>query len=120
MKTPKAFLGRWRFTKTEAWNFEDLERFGPPEIAFDAGGLGGFRLIAVQADIDCRFDGARVDFSWNGTDDGEPTNGRGWAMLTDADTLDGRIYFHQGDDSGFTAVREASSPPKKPNPKPKR
>lgn len=117
MKTPKAFVGRWRFTKSENWDLEDLERFGPAGIAFDAVGLGGFCFIAVEADIDCRFDGARVDFSWNGTDDGEPTNGRGWATLTNPDTLEGRIYFHQGDDSAFTAVREASPPKKKPTPK---
>lgn len=35
----------------------------------------------------------------------EPSSGRGWAVLTDSDTLRGKLYFHSGDASRFTAVR---------------
>ncbi|HEX5299410.1 MAG TPA: hypothetical protein VFW50_20690 [Streptosporangiaceae bacterium] len=39
----------------------------------------------------------------------EPTaSGRGWAVLEENGSLSGRIFFHLGDDSGFTAVREAT------------
>ena len=59
--------------------------------------------------MDCREatrDGkACVEFTWEGNDEGDPANGRGWAMLTDSRTLNGHIYFHLGDDSGFQAVR---------------
>jgi hypothetical protein len=32
-------------------------------------------------------------------------SGRGWAVL-DGDRLTGRLFFHMGDDSGFTAARQ--------------
>jgi hypothetical protein len=31
---------------------------------------------------------------------------RGWAVLEDDGSLRGCIFFHLGDDSGFTAVRK--------------
>jgi hypothetical protein len=34
--------------------------------------------------------------------------GRGWAVLEEDGSLRGRIFFHLGDDSGFTAAREAT------------
>ncbi|MEV6341937.1 hypothetical protein [Actinoplanes sp. NPDC051851] len=36
--------------------------------------------------------------------------GRGWAALAEDGTLDGRIFFHLGDDSGFHAVRAQLKP----------
>ncbi len=58
--------------------------------------------------MDCRFseeDGKpRVDFTWDGNDECDPASGRGWTTL-DSDTITGRIYFHGGDDSAFTARR---------------
>ena len=46
-----------------------------------------------------------VEFSWDGNDEMDPAQGRGWAVL-DGDEIDGRIFFHQGDDSAFRAVRK--------------
>jgi hypothetical protein len=37
-------------------------------------------------------------------DEMDPAQGRGWAVLK-GDELHGRIFFHQGDDSGFVARR---------------
>lgn len=62
-------------------------------------------MIAVEGGIDCRFEGDRVEFSWVGDDDCDSANGRGWAEITKKGTLEGRIFFHQGDDSAFTARR---------------
>jgi hypothetical protein len=47
-----------------------------------------------------------VEFTWDGSDDGDHTSGRGWAQLEEDGSLCGHIYFHLGDDSGFQAVRE--------------
>jgi hypothetical protein len=33
------------------------------------------------------------------------SGGRGWAVLADDGSLQGHLYFHLGDDSGFRAVR---------------
>ncbi len=65
--------------------------------------------------MDCRFgkrDGAPwVEFSWQGSDEGDEALGRGWAVIYDAGKLTGRIFFHQGDDSAFEAIRFEARPP---------
>ena len=105
MKTPKKFIGKWSIVATELWDRDALDLVVPAYISFDAEGLGYFQMIAVEGGIDCRFDGDRVEFSWIGEDDGDPKNGRGRAEITKSGTLEGRIYFHQGDDSSFVAKR---------------
>jgi hypothetical protein len=62
-------------------------------------------MIAVQGDLDCRFEGNRVEFTWIGDDDGSEASGRGWAEIGKDRKLRGRIYFHQGDDSALVAKR---------------
>ena len=61
-------------------------------------------------DLDYRYDEVdgcpRVDFTWEGTDEGDARSGRGWAQLEARGALRGHISFHAGDDSGFLAVRE--------------
>ena len=47
-----------------------------------------------------------VEFSWEGRNDADPTCGRGWATIDD-DRIIGRLFFHNGDDSAFIAVRES-------------
>lgn len=39
-------------------------------------------------------------------DEADPASGRGWAMLTADGSLEGRIFFHMGDDSRFVAARD--------------
>lgn len=99
----------WRIDEMELWDRDDLDLVCPAFIEFAPGGSGRFAFVAVEADIDCR-DGARdghpaVEFSWDGNDDGDPVSGRGWAALSSNVMLQGRIYFHHGDDSGFRATR---------------
>jgi len=48
---------------------------------------------------------ARLAFSWEGEDDMDPVSGRGWAIIEDGQ-LQGRLYFHEGDESGFMAEKE--------------
>ena len=66
-------------------------------------------FIVVTGELDCRgadCDGRPgVEFSWQGSDEGDDANGRGWAALCPDGTLEGHIYFHLGDDSGFRAER---------------
>jgi hypothetical protein len=40
-------------------------------------------------------DTERLEFSWEGFDEGDSVSGRGWAVLN-GDKLTGRIYFHIG------------------------
>ncbi len=41
-------------------------------------------------------------FSWEGFDEGDSVTGFG-EFVGDGDTLTGKIYFHDGDDSSFLA-----------------
>ena len=106
---------RWQVAITEAelWDCDALDLVAPAFIEFvEDGSSGSFGFIAVQGEMDCREveRGGRpgVEFSWEGNDEGDPASGRGWAVLEEDGSLRGRIFFHLGDDSGFTAVREAT------------
>jgi hypothetical protein len=81
----------------------------PGFIEFDEDDLGELGFIAVTGELDCR-DADRegrpgVEFSWQGSDEGDDVSGRGWAALNPEGTLEGHIYFHLGDDSAFRAER---------------
>lgn len=47
-------------------------------------------------------------FSWEGFDEGDSVSGFG-EFASDGDTLTGRIYFHDGDDSSFVARKTSGS-----------
>jgi hypothetical protein len=108
-ETDPKVLGTWRITEMEVWDQDAFELLGPAHFTFEKNGLGNFRFIAVEGDMDCRFsdkDGKPlVEFSWNGADENDPACGRGWAVV-DGDTMAGRIYIHRGDDSAFVAKRQ--------------
>ena len=84
----------------------------PGYFRFDTDGQSEFGFLAVQGWMDCRYgtgDGkTAVEFSWEGSDEMDPCSGRGWAVL-DGDRLTGRLFFHVGDDSGFTAERKTKA-----------
>ena len=102
--------GRWRIVEAELWDSDALNLVAPAFIELAEDGWGSFGFIAVQGEMDCREvvrDGRRgVEFSWEGNDECDPASGRGWAVLEEDGSLRGRIFFHLGDDSEFTAVRE--------------
>lgn len=100
--------GRWRIVEMELWDGEDLDLVAPAFIEFRPDGTGSFGFLVVSGSMDWRKEGidrSRVEFSWDGSDEGDPVSGRGWAALKDDGSLGGRIYFHLGDDSGFRAER---------------
>ena len=101
--------GRWRIIAMELWDTDAIDLVAPGFIEFDGRRAGRLSFVAVEGQLDCREavrDGhPGVEFTCEGGDDEDPVTGRGWAVLTDDDTLEGRIFFHLGDDSGFQAVR---------------
>lgn len=99
--------GRWRILQMDLWDRDALDLVGPAFIEFRPDHTGSFGLIAVRGWIDWRYatEGpSRVEFSWEGTDDGDQVSGRGWAARQDDVLVDGHIYFHLGDDSSFLAA----------------
>jgi hypothetical protein len=100
--------------ETDLWDVEDLDLVESARLTLGPDGLGELQLIAIGAGIDHRIserDGMPfVEFSWAGYDETDPASGRGWARLEPSGALKGRLFIHQGDESGFTAYREADDP----------
>src|SRR5690349_23706451 len=79
------FLGRWRIAATDVWSADDLDGVSPAHVTFRGCRQGEMELLVIEADIDYRV-GRRegrpfIEFSWEGTDDGQPISGRAWAFL---------------------------------------
>lgn len=49
-----------------------------------------------------------VEWTWDGNDEMDPAQGRGWAVVK-GDELHGMIFFHGGDDSEFVAKKKDQS-----------
>jgi len=108
--------GRWRIVSMDQWDEKYLDEESEAAIEFEAHNAGQFHFGYVQGEIDYRLtirDGMpAVEFTWDGHDEMESAQGRGWAVL-DGEELKGEIFFHQGDDSGFIARRAAVKPKRK-------
>jgi len=95
----------------EAWDQDAVDLLGPAYVEFGAQ-TGTVAFIAIEGDLDCRYDVKdvcpAVEFSWSGADEGTPVSGRGWARLEPRGLMTGRIFIHGGDDSAFTARREGT------------
>lgn len=108
--------GRWRITWMEAWDQSFVDEEVEGFFEFGKKGLGDFQFGYVSGGIDydlCEREGRpAVEFSWEGQDEMEPASGRGWAVL-DGDEIEGKIYFHQGDQSAFRAIK--SKPQRRSN-----
>lgn len=108
MARADVFLGSWRIVEAELWESDDLDLLAPATLELGHNRQGYLAFIAPRAEVDYRV-GTRdgfpaVEFSFGGFDEGEEVMGRGWAVL-DGARLRGRLFFHQGDDSGFVAER---------------
>jgi len=107
-KSFEPFIGTWSIVEMEAWGQEYIDMETPGHFTFNKDGMGHFQFGLVQGEMDCRveiFDkGERLEFSWEGQDELDPASGRGWFVIENME-LHGRIFFHQGDDSLFRAIR---------------
>ena len=102
-------IGRYRITSMEMWDQDFIDAEVPGYIEFAKDGLGDFQFGYVRCGNEWRVaecDGeTAVEFSFEGSDEMDPRSGRGNATI-EGDTLDGMIYFHRGDESGFTAKNQ--------------
>ena len=101
-------IGRWEITEMDLWDKEVLDLVKVATLRFNEDGMGSLGFIAVRGWIDYRVvqrDGSPyVEFSWEGSDEGDRRSGRAWAQI-DGDTMTGRFFIHASDDSGFVAKR---------------
>jgi len=110
MKTlAPGLVGYWRITEMEAWDADYFDMEVPAYISIREDSTGEFQFGRVQAEMDGRMesvDGAsRFAFTWNGFDENDPVSGRGWLHVA-GNQAEGKIFIHQGDDSGLNAVRQ--------------
>ena len=102
------FLGRWHIVSMSQWDEDYLDEENQAFIEFGPGRRGEFQFGYVRGVMDCREttrDGKPcIEWSWEGNDEIDPAQGRGWAVA-EGERLKGMIFFHQGDDSEFVAGR---------------
>ena len=107
MRMKKVYIGKWRIREMEQWDKEYIDMMVPGHLTIEKDGTGLLQFGAVEVGVDCRLEiinGAeRLDFSFEGSEEGDQVCGRGWAQVTGRN-MKGRICFHLGDDSAFTAV----------------
>lgn len=102
-----SLIGKWRITHMDRWSQKAIDLVSPGFVELSERG-GQLHFIAVDGRLDCRHIQRNgrpyVDFTWDGNDECDHASGRGWAKLMKDGTVSGRIYIHQGDDSGFKAI----------------
>jgi hypothetical protein len=102
------YTGTWRITEMESWDEEYVNLVGPGHLTIEQDGSGSMRFGAVDVGLDCRVDNTettqKINFTFQGFDEGDPISGRGWATISGSE-MTGRIHFHNGDESGFKAVK---------------
>jgi hypothetical protein len=115
-KPKSSFSGRWRIVSMSAWDEDYIDEEEEGFFEFDEKGSGDFHFGYVHGHMDCkpttREGEPSVEWTWDGNDEMDPAQGRGWAVVK-GDELHGMIYFHGGDDSDFVAKRARPKPGKR-------
>src|SRR6516162_8612316 len=105
-KSESPFLGRWHIVSMSTWDEDYLNAEVQAFIEFDAKGGGEFQFGYAHGEMDCRpttrDGGPAVEWTWEGNDEMDPAQGRGWAVLK-GEEMHGLIGFNDGDESGFMA-----------------
>ena len=116
-KPESPFMGRWRIVSMSAWDKDYIDEEEEGFFEFDGKGGGEFHFGYVHGRMNCRLTtrdgGPAVEWTWDGNDEMDPAEGRGWAVVK-GDELHGMIFVHEGDDSAFVAKRaDAPKAPKR-------
>lgn len=103
------FEGTWHITDMENWDEDYFNMEVQAYIEIDKRGSGDFQFGLVTGQIDGEVvkdqSGEKLEFTWEGNDENDEAFGSGWLKLKDKNALEGKIKFHQGDSSLFTAER---------------
>jgi hypothetical protein len=87
LKATNPFTFRWRIISMSAWDNDYIDEEVPAFIEFDDMGWGEFHFGYVHGRMDCRLatrDGQpAVEWTWDGNDEMDPAQGRGWAGVKD-------------------------------------
>ena len=124
-KPKSPFTIRWHIVSMDGWHVAEEDGLAFIEFGVDPRGEFQFGLTSGSIDYGITEWGGQpaAEWTWEGMDEMDPLDGRGWAVLED-DELHGMIFFHQGDESSFVAKRAKAqkrpggSEPELPKPSP--
>ena len=115
-KSKSSFTGRWHIVSMTEWDEDFIHEEEEGYFEFDDKGWGSFHFGYVHGNMNCqlttRNDEPAVEWSWDGNDEMDAAQGRGWAVIKEGD-LHGMIFFHGGDNSWFVAKKRKSPRTKK-------
>lgn len=101
--------GIWNIYKMDLWDEAYMNMEVQAFIQIHEDGSGNFQFGLVKGNMDGEItendDGLRYEFSWDGFDECDPANGRGWVARLETEKLEGEIRFHFGDHSRFWASK---------------
>ena len=100
------FTGKWLIEKMELWDRDFVDLNGRGHFTFEPDTNGLFTFGAMDCSMCGKRKNTRLDFTFEGFDEGDMASRRGYVHLTGENTLSGRICFHLGDESDFTAIRD--------------
>jgi hypothetical protein len=95
--------GKWRIVETEIWDRAHLDLVEPAFLAIDGQGGGEMAFGALTAALSCGYTTDGVDFTWDGSDEGDQVSGDGWAELQPDGSILGEISYRNGDETTFKA-----------------
>ena len=103
------FIGKWYITEMEMWDERAFNCYQQAYVTIKQNGMGEFAFCVVEAYMNGEIvnDGGekRWKFTFEGNDEYDPVSGKGWIKLKNANTIKGKIKFHNGDSSKFWAER---------------
>ena len=103
------FIGTWHIYEMETWSEDYFNMEVQAYIDITEKNTGRFQFGLVSGYIDGEVveypEENRFEFTWDGNDECDPTNGSGWIRFKDVNTLEGKFKIHYGDSSKFWAKR---------------
>jgi hypothetical protein len=103
------FTGTWHIYEMETWDEDYFNMEVQAYITIDKNNGGEFQFGLVTGSIDGEITKTAsseiLEFTWDGSDECDEVSGSGWIKLKDKTTIEGKINFHHGDSSLFSAKR---------------
>jgi hypothetical protein len=103
------FAGMWHIFEMEMWDEDYFNMEVQAYIEINSKGNGEFQFGLVSGYIDGEIindaEAEKLDFTWEGNDESDATSGSGWLKMKEKDIIEGKIKFHMGEISKFSAKR---------------
>ncbi|MEW6187974.1 MAG: hypothetical protein AB1585_19810 [Thermodesulfobacteriota bacterium] len=97
MRIKKTCVGQWFITEMELWDKEYIDLEVPGHLTIEKEGTSLLQFGAVEIDMDCRVESVngleRLDFTFEGSDEGDPICSRGGPKSTGETCKAGFIFI---------------------------